>query len=154
MEQCGSNFEGCLEWTLGNGNNILFWDDVWLGSEALKSRFARVCYLSISNDACLNFFGEWASDSWNWILKCRRGLFYWEKAQEFQLMQDLQGSRLVLGKEVSWVWKDDANLGYSISSAYSILRKSCISEGSPLFEGFWKIKALPSASLYCLEGAG
>jgi len=37
----GRNFKGFLEWTIGNGNNILFWDDVWLGSEALKSGFPR-----------------------------------------------------------------------------------------------------------------
>jgi len=31
MEEWGRNFEGCLEWTIGNGNNILFWDDVFFG---------------------------------------------------------------------------------------------------------------------------
>ena len=60
-------------------------------------------------------------------------------------MQELQGSHLVLGKDVSWVWKVDVSLGYSVSSAYNILRKSSINESSPLFEDFWKIKALPSA---------
>ena len=43
-------------------------------------------------------------------------------------MQELQGSRLV-----------------SVSSAYIILRNACISESSPLFRDFWKIKVLPSA---------
>jgi len=145
MEEWGRYFEGCLEWIISNGNNILFRDDVWLGSEALKSRFPRLLYLSISNEACLDSFGEWTSNSWNWALKWRRGLFDWEKDQEFQLMQKLQSSRLVLGKEVNWVWKDEADSGYSICSAYSILKKSCISKSSSLFEDFWNIKALPFA---------
>ena len=101
MEEWGRNFKGCLEWTLGNRNNILFWDDVWLGSEALKSRFPRFFYLRISKDAFLDSFGEWASNSWNLVIKWRRGLFDWEKTQEFQLIQELQGSCLVLNKEDS-----------------------------------------------------
>jgi len=122
---------------------FLFWDDVWLGSEDLKSRFPRLFYLSISNEACLDSFEEWASDSWNSVIKWRRDLFDWEKTLEFQFLHKHQGSRLVLGKEVSWVWKEDANSGYLVSSAYSILRKSCFNESSPLFRDFWKIKVLP-----------
>ena len=60
-------------------------------------------------------------------------------------MQEFQGSHLVLGKDVNWVGKVDTNSGYSVNSAYNILRKSCMSESLPLFEDFWKIKALPSA---------
>jgi len=116
-----------------------------VGSEALKSRFPRLFYLSISNEDSLDFFQVWDSGSWNWDLKWKRGLFNWKKTPEFQLMQELQGSCIVLGKEASWVWKDDVILGFSVSSTYSILRKACINENSPLFEDFWKIKALPYA---------
>jgi len=58
MEEWGRNFGGFLEWALGNGNKILFWHDVWMGYEALKSRFPRLFYLSNNKDAFLDSFGE------------------------------------------------------------------------------------------------
>jgi len=29
MEEWGRNFEECVEWDVGNGKKVLFWDDVY-----------------------------------------------------------------------------------------------------------------------------
>jgi len=67
---------------VGNGKNIFFWDDVWVGNEDLKSRFLRLFSLSISKDANIESFGNWDNDSWKWDIVWRRGLFNWKKVQE------------------------------------------------------------------------
>jgi len=72
-------------------------------------------------------------------------LFDWEKFQECHLFQELQGLRPISDKEDCWVWKDGLTTGFSICSAYNILRGHCGRECSSLFVSFWKIKVLPSA---------
>jgi len=36
----GRNFEDRVEWKVGNGKDIYFWEDMWLGSDALKKVFS------------------------------------------------------------------------------------------------------------------
>jgi len=82
MEEWGRSFEECVEWDVGNGKNVLFWDDVWVGSEDLKSRFLRLFSLSTGKDSNMESFGNGANDSLKWELVWRRGLFDWENVQE------------------------------------------------------------------------
>ena len=42
MEDWGKSFENCCEWRVGDGKDILFWKDVWVGNEDLKSKFPRL----------------------------------------------------------------------------------------------------------------
>jgi len=74
MEEWGRTFENCCEWRVGNGNDVLFWKDVWVGNEDLKSKFSRL-YSSCGNkEGNLESCGEWVNDSWEWKLVWRRGL--------------------------------------------------------------------------------
>ena len=64
---------------------------------------------------------------------------------ESQFLQELQGLRLDLEKEDSWIWKDVEFLAYSVKSAYVSLRREIEGENRIVYDKFWRCKALPSA---------
>jgi len=49
MKEWDRTFENCCEWRVGNGKDILFWKDVWMGKEG-------------NLESC----EEWVNDSWEW----------------------------------------------------------------------------------------
>jgi len=51
MKEWDRTFENCCEWRVGNGKDILFWKDVWMGKEG-------------NLESC----EEWVNDSWEWKL--------------------------------------------------------------------------------------
>ena len=46
--------------------------------------------------------------------------------------------------EDKWVWNDGESIQYSVSSAYSFLRREEEGEAKLLYSSFWMIKVLPS----------
>jgi len=46
----------------------LFWEDNWVGSEALKIVFPRLSSLSLSKASAVVAFGGWNPESWIGIL--------------------------------------------------------------------------------------
>ena len=70
-------------------------------------------------------------------------MFDWEKNKELQLLQEMHGKVLVLNYEDNWVWKVDKDSGFSVKSAYEILRGPF--EGDSLFVSLRKTYVLPSA---------
>ena len=133
----------CCEWRVGNGKDILFWKDVWVGNEDLKSKFPRLYSLCGNKEGNLESCGEWVNDSWEWKLVWRIGLFDWENSQEAQLLQEVHEKAPVLSIEDSWVWKVGKDSGFSVKSAYAKLRGPY--EGDSLFVSLWKSYVLPSA---------
>jgi len=95
MEDWGRSFEECVQWDVGDGKKVLFWEDGWVGSEVQKSRFPWLFSLSSNKDAYLESFGCWVNGSWTWDLVWRRGLFDWELDQERQLFFFKRDSRKV-----------------------------------------------------------
>ena len=65
--------------------------------------------------------------------------------------QVLQGLRLDLEEEDSWVWKVGKFQTYTINFAYVSLRRVREGEKSYAYNKFWRCKVLPSAHL---EGVG
>jgi len=64
LEDWGKTFEARFKWEVGNGKEVFFWKDNWLGSEDLKSRFPRLFSLSMVEDAKLFRCGDWVNNIW------------------------------------------------------------------------------------------
>ena len=142
-EGWGRNFEDRVEWKVGNGNDIYFWEDMWLGSDALKKVFPRLFSLCLVKDAKVVELGSWSAGVWVWHLAWRRPLFLWEKLLVEQLRQALLSVMMVLGEEDRWVWKG-VGLHFSVSSAYSLVRRDRVADSSPVFGKLWRCKVAPS----------
>jgi len=48
-------------------------------------------------------------------------------------------------KEDLWAWKANDSTDFNVQSAYIILKGEGQEEGAAMYEGFWRIKAQPSA---------
>jgi len=51
---------------------------------------------------------------------------------------------MVLGEEDRWVWKGGGDQLFSVNSAYSLVRRDCEVDHSPIFRKLWSCKAVPS----------
>ena len=122
MEDWGKSFENCCEWRVGDGKDILFWKDVWVCNEDLKSKFPRLFSLCGNKEGSLQSCGEWVNDRWEWKLIWRRGLFDREIYQEVQLLQEVHGKTPIMNSIDSRVWKAGKDSGFSVKSAYALLR--------------------------------
>jgi len=63
-------------------------------------------------------------------------------------MGRLMGSKSIsMEKEDWWVWKESETTEYTVNSTYIILKDDEQGEVVAMYEGFWRIKAQPSAHL-------
>ncbi|EOY10280.1 Uncharacterized protein TCM_025650 [Theobroma cacao] len=72
---------------VGNGHNVLFWQDEWIEGVILKDKFPRMFALASNKTGCVNEFGAWVNGDWRWKINLRRSIFYWERAQWTGLLQ-------------------------------------------------------------------
>jgi len=134
-------------WKVGNGKEIRFWEDKWVGNLELKNKFPRLFSLCGDKDKLLECCGVWEEGEWNWELGWRRNLFEWEKLQVGQLIEEIRGLSIVPDIDDSWVWRDGTSTKCSVKSAYSVLKGHSEAELSKLYNFFWSIKALPAAQV-------
>ncbi|XP_068467092.1 uncharacterized protein [Phaseolus vulgaris] len=71
--------------------------------------------------------------------------FEWEKPLAGQLRQPLAVVRLDSGETDRWVWKGEGLQTFSVSSAYSLIRRDCEADSSLVFGKLWSCKVVPSA---------
>ena len=86
--QNGNWFEEIIEWKLGKGDLINFWNDKWIGEVPLKEKFPRLYANSINKEATIREIGCWNNESWKWNLAWRRELL-WEIPQLALMMEQL-----------------------------------------------------------------
>ncbi|KAK2399387.1 rust resistance kinase Lr10 [Trifolium repens] len=51
---------------LGDGTNIGFWKDRWIGTEPLCNRYAELLGKSSQKDSTIAMMGYWESEAWKW----------------------------------------------------------------------------------------
>ncbi|KAK2444918.1 hypothetical protein QL285_015908 [Trifolium repens] len=105
---------------VGNGNNTLFWKDVWVGEESFVSRFPRLFGISVQKDCRVGDVGRWENGEWRWSLLWRRNFFVWEEGILQELMEVLGGVTLSNAND-QWIWIPGSEDGFSVKSAYVFL---------------------------------
>lgn len=91
----------------------MFWEDVWIGSTNLKSRFPSLYNLSLKKEAHIQDFGNPLSGDWN--LHLRRRLND-EETLEFAMMSHQLTSFSFKDEEDYWVWNLEKSGNFSSRS--------------------------------------
>jgi hypothetical protein len=65
----GGWFSGNIRSILGDGNDIGFWKDKWLGSATLRELFPALFTKSLQPDNSVMAMGSWDRDFWVWNLE-------------------------------------------------------------------------------------
>jgi len=107
--------------SVGNGKQIVFWSDVWIGGMSFRERFSRLYDLSLLKDKsvfdmCQLGWGD-EGEVWRW----RRRLFAREEevVGEFTLL--LQNVILQVDKDDRWIWTLESSKALTVRSAYNFL---------------------------------
>jgi len=87
----GKWFDNCIEWVVGDGKMVKFWEDKWIVEEPLCCKFPRLYLISECKGKVLEEVGHWEAYIWVWDPTWRRHILVWETAMEEKLLQLLNG---------------------------------------------------------------
>ncbi|GKV49125.1 hypothetical protein SLEP1_g55890 [Rubroshorea leprosula] len=123
----GSNIgwlEKGFELDVGEGKEMLFWKENWVGIGELANLFPRLFLLSTGKENVISQMGKWKNGEWTWDLKWRHALREEEAIQLQNMISRLNTKSLTKGRRDVWHWKHDQNGIYSASSGYQTLSRS------------------------------
>ena len=122
---------------IGNGNETLFWSDVWLAEVSLRDRFPRLFDLSLFQDLSVFDMCQlgWGVEgqAWSW----RRRLFVWEEEGMRDLTFLLQSVSLQVYKIDTWHWKSETSQVFSVRSAYKLQASHLIGVSTVAVTTLW-----------------
>ncbi|KAJ0548185.1 putative RNA-directed DNA polymerase [Helianthus annuus] len=114
LEKLGVHMRDKLSVTIGNGELVSFWKDIWAVDVPLKDRFPRLyrlaAYKSCSVASCLSSYGAEAIWAWDWA-KCPDTEDDWIQLDE--LMSALDPIKLSKQKD-EWKWGKDSEFDFSV----------------------------------------
>lgn len=113
-----NNILQCSNWTLGRGNKIRFWEDIWCGEENFQSKFPLI-YKICSNKNCLlgNMFSNGNPGGWN--INVTRNLNDWEVEEYENLLNTVNNLRPSSHKD-KLCWKLKKNAQFSVKSYHHL----------------------------------
>ncbi|XP_020264999.1 uncharacterized protein LOC109840677 [Asparagus officinalis] len=79
-----------IEWKLGTGDNIRFWEDKWLGANSLASLYPSLYKLSFSTNVSINSQGFFQDNIWHWHPLMKRSITPSSQNDRIHFMNSLQ----------------------------------------------------------------
>lgn len=126
-----------LQRKLGNGNNVKFWEDLWLGHVPLKTSHNRIFLVSAQKRNKVSEMGEWEGEEWRWKLEWRRGWFEWEGSLLTSFMQVLDSISLRRDTQDGWTWNNNSAVPYSVKEVYAMLLQQQEQQEPDIFSTLW-----------------
>lgn len=81
--------------------------------------------------------GSWHDGVWSWELNWRRDLREWERVWVAELLSIIRQVQLKENTVDKWLWKDNICEGFSVKSAYSLLRGDSNQQQLNEFMNIW-----------------
>ncbi|GKU95341.1 hypothetical protein SLEP1_g8712 [Rubroshorea leprosula] len=108
-------------WEVGEGCQVCFWRDIWVGNKSLRDLFPRLFQLAINKEGSVKENGTWEGERWKWGIEWRRERMGREKDEEKGLGVMLVGIKLRKGVANLWQWRYDVEGRYVVKTAYEFL---------------------------------
>ena len=136
-----------FRWNLGSGDQILFWEDSWVGEGiALKDKYPdlyQVTSQKLKTVASMGIFGE---HGWEWQFSWRRCLFDSELGGVSAFIDQTAVINTNAALRDSWVWGAEPSGIFSTNSAYNCIKADQLpSQPITGFRQLWEIKIPPTA---------
>ena len=137
-------------WMLvGNGQNMLFWEDSWISDQFLRDKYPRLYAVSSQKNRAISEYGFWNGLEWVRNLQGRRQLCEWEK----HFLEDLQVLLLQVflnaNSKDQVIWKHHSLQIYSVRSFIQPAKglQNTHVEPHSTFRDIWRGVAPPRAEL-------
>ncbi|XP_020266417.1 uncharacterized protein LOC109841906 [Asparagus officinalis] len=109
-----------LQWSLGSGDKIRFWEDKWTGSNTLSSIYPTLYKLSLSTNVSIRSQGFFHNHIWRWHPLLKRSISDSSTYAKIDLMNHI-GLHIVTNNVDIPTWSLTSNGSFSIKSHYSFL---------------------------------
>lgn len=130
-------FEEQLARKVGNGRDILFWTDLWLGDWNLCDKFPRLFSVSTQQGCWVCGSMEIGTGDFN----LRRELRDFEADMLHQLPSSLRLVVPSINTSDRWVWQSEPEGVYSVKSAYDYLLARSAGPTDYTFLNLWSLRA-------------
>ncbi|KAF5772400.1 putative reverse transcriptase zinc-binding domain-containing protein [Helianthus annuus] len=118
----GIGLNGVLRGNLGNGRQLRFWLDTWLGNQPLKAVYPSLYSLGKSKGVViadrLKRIGTSRVLVWDWI----RAPSSTVELSDKQRLEDQLHSVTLLDRDDTWIWSHDSDVVFQIASVKKWLR--------------------------------
>ena len=136
-----------FQWKLGSGDQILFWEDSWVGDgSVLREKYPDLYEVSsqkLQTVASMGIFGE---TGWEWKFSWRRNLFDNELGGASAFIDQTVAISTNAALMDSWVWGAEPTGIFSTNSAYNCIRSDKLFyQPNSGFRQLWEIKIPPTA---------
>ncbi|MCH79613.1 cysteine-rich receptor-like protein kinase, partial [Trifolium medium] len=106
---------------VGNGEDTLFWTNLWLCDEPLSVLYSHLFELSANKSSTIAAMSElgWGEGGAAW--QCRRQLRVWEQEELAECRGFIDDIVLQTNITDKWLWRHETGGGYTVRSAYLLL---------------------------------
>ena len=98
---------------MGNGRNIKFWEDSWMGNQCLMNVHSRLYSMVLNKIANIADVVSLRDEAWVWGFEWRRDLYSWEESDLTNLKNTIISSICLQDMSDYWCWTKDRANGYN-----------------------------------------
>lgn len=111
-------YKSGLGYEVGDGRCIKFWEDVWCRERSLREEFSDIFALASDLGSSVAAKMKIRGEDVVWNPNLRRNAYDWEIPKVVQLLQRLQGARILLGEVDRRVCRKGVEGAFSVRSCY------------------------------------
>jgi len=145
-------FKNLVCFQIGNGNRVLFWQDVWYGESSPKSQFSNLYRMAHCKEATVDQMFITNGEHIHWDLSFVRRLNDWEEESVCNLLAILAAREVKAQVNDKLVWPLDPRGSFNIKSFCKVVYDRPLCPGFPS-TAIWRSKAPPKACFFAWAAA-
>ena len=112
-----------FHWKLGSGDQILFWEDSWVGDGiTLREKYPELYQISSQKFQLVGSMGSFGEEGWQWEFSWRRNLFDNELGSASDFIEQVTALSPNAALKDYWVWGADPKGIFTTSTAYLCIK--------------------------------
>ena len=105
---------------VGDGSNILFWMDLWIGNGSLKDTYSEILRFATDSDAFVSDYVKWVNGTLQWkpLFNCEAQ--DWELESLDHFFSDLYAVKITPSGSDCLAWLPSPTKGFQVRSFYRV----------------------------------